>query len=92
VLQVLLSLAPWGVTSFIGTFGSYGSLGRERESTFANGAFASTSITQVFTFGKLAKKMKKEVDINKALKNEWVAQFPRVEAMVDLTCEIHMLH
>jgi hypothetical protein len=36
--------------------------------------------------------MKKEVDINKVLKNEWVAQFPRVESMVDITCEIQMVH
>jgi hypothetical protein len=29
--------------------------------------------------------MKKEVDIYKVLKNEWVAQFLHVEAMVDPT-------
>ncbi len=36
--------------------------------------------------------MKKEVDIYKVLKNEWVAQFLHVEAMVDPTWEIHMVH
>jgi hypothetical protein len=36
--------------------------------------------------------MKKKVDINKVLKNEQVAQFPWVGAMVDLTCKIHMVH
>jgi len=62
VFQVILILATWVLESYVVTFGSFGFLGKKKASTFANGAFASTSSTQVLNFGKLInKKTKKKI-------------------------------
>lgn len=79
VLQILLSLAPWGVTSFIGNFGSFGSSSRKRWSTFAHGAFAYTSITQGFTFGELAKKWKKRWILTRCSKTNGLPNFLKLK-------------
>jgi hypothetical protein len=55
-------------------------------------AFASTSTThETTTFGEQTNKRKKYIAIKKVFKEEWVAQFPWVEPIVNLTSKIHMV-
>jgi hypothetical protein len=48
-----------GVRSFVGTFGLFDFLSREKTSTSTNGAFASTFATKGLVFRKPTKKKKK---------------------------------
>jgi len=48
------------VMSFVGTFGLFVFLGRNRISTSSNGAFATTFVIQGFTFGELTPKKGKK--------------------------------
>jgi len=52
VFQIILILATWMLEIMLSPFGSFGFLGKEKTSTFANGAFASTPSTQGLNFGK----------------------------------------
>jgi hypothetical protein len=55
-------------------------------------AFASTfTIQGTPTFGEPTNKREKKVAIKRVFKEEWVAQFPWVELIVDLTSKIHMV-
>jgi len=55
-------------------------------------AFSSTSIIEgPPTFGEPTNKRKKKVAMKKVFNEEWVAQFPWVEPIVDLTSKIHMV-
>jgi hypothetical protein len=55
-----------GAGSFVGTFGLFDVLSREKTSS-TNGAFAPTFATQGLIFGEPTKKTKKEADIKKVL-------------------------
>jgi hypothetical protein len=63
-------LGTLGARSFVGTFGLFDVLSREKTSTSTNGAFASTFVIQGLIFGEPTKKEKKEADIKKVL-NLW---------------------
>jgi hypothetical protein len=45
VFQIILILTTWMLEIMLSPFGSFGFLGKEKTSTFANGAFASTPST-----------------------------------------------
>jgi hypothetical protein len=49
-------LGTLGVGSFVGTFGLFDFLSREKTSTSTNGAFASTFAIQGFIFGEPTQK------------------------------------
>lgn len=57
-----------GVKSYVVTFGSFGFLGKERASTFANGAFASTFSTQGLNFGKPINKKTRKANKKRVFK------------------------
>jgi hypothetical protein len=57
-----------GARSYVVTFGSFGFLGKEKVSTFANGAFASTSTTQGSNSKELINKKKKKANKKRMFK------------------------
>ncbi len=59
-----------GVGSFVGVFGLFDFLSREKTSTSTNGAFASTFVIHNLIFEEPTKKKKKEAYIKKVL-NLW---------------------
>ncbi len=69
-----------GVYNFIGTRVNskvdFSSLLKKKPSSTLATTSASTCIIHILALGELAKKRKKEVDIKKTFKDEWIAQFP----------------
>jgi len=62
VLQILLSLAHWMLRVLLAPLVClFVFQGRKRASTFSNGAFATTCVTQGPTFGESTKKRKKRL-------------------------------